>query len=43
VRKEVKMKWGGYPVKKVLSGRWVYYLLLVLGAAILSGAGEKWC
>jgi hypothetical protein len=30
-------------MKKMLSGRWVYYLLLVLGAAILSGAGEKWC
>jgi len=36
------MKWGGYPARKVLSGKWVYYLLLVLGAALLSGAGEKW-
>jgi len=36
------MKWGGYPARKVLSGKWVYYLLLVLGAAILSSAAQKW-
>jgi len=36
------MKWGGYPVRKLLSSKWVYYLLLVLSAALLSGAGEKW-
>jgi len=36
------MKWGGYPVRKLLSGKWVYYLLLVLSAALLSGAAEKW-
>jgi len=36
------MKWGGYPARKVLSSKWVYYLLLVLGAAFLSSAGLKW-
>ena len=36
------MKWGGYPVRKLLSSKWVYYLLLVLGVALLSGATEKW-
>jgi len=36
------MKWGGYPVRKFLGGRWVYYLALILGAALLSGATQKW-
>jgi len=36
------MKWGGYPVRKLLTSKWVYYLLLVLGAGLLSGAGQKW-
>jgi len=36
------MKWGGYPARKVLSSKWVYYLLLVLGVALLSSAGQKW-
>ena len=36
------MKWGGYPVRKLFSSKWVYYLLLVLSAALLSGATEKW-
>jgi len=36
------MKWGGYPVRKYVGSKWIYYLLLVLGAALLSGAAEKW-
>ncbi|MGC9529849.1 MAG: hypothetical protein ACP5G2_04425 [Candidatus Bipolaricaulaceae bacterium] len=39
------MKWGGYPQKKVervLGSKWAYYLLAVLGAALLMGASHKW-
>ena len=36
------MKWGVYPARKGLSSKWVSYLLLVLGVALLSSAGQKW-
>ncbi len=37
------MKWEGYPSKtKLVGSKWVYYLAMVLGAALVLGANTKW-